>query len=75
MKDLEFNRHNFEVVIEAYEELKEKYVERGMAMQETGAMVRSLYDSQGNNKVLLERLKKAHERIVELEKNCGKDNS
>lgn len=42
-KNLEFNRHNFDVVIEAYEELKLKYDERGMAMRETGSMVRSLF--------------------------------
>jgi hypothetical protein len=43
MRHLEFNEHNFEVLLDAYEELEAKYDERGMAMRETGETVRSLF--------------------------------
>jgi hypothetical protein len=40
---LEFSEHNFNVLQEAYEKLKEQYHERGASMQAAGEVVRSLF--------------------------------
>lgn len=40
---LEFSEENFGVLCVAYDELKVKYEERGMAMRDTGEIVRSLF--------------------------------
>lgn len=47
--ELEFSEHNFNVLKEAYGELKQQYLERGMAMRKTGDQVRSLNDGQRIN--------------------------
>lgn len=43
MRKLEFNEHNFNVLLEAYDELKVQYEERGASMRDTENIVRSLF--------------------------------
>jgi hypothetical protein len=40
---LEFSKSNFELLKEAYKELEVRYEERGMAMRNTGDIVRSTF--------------------------------
>lgn len=68
--ELEFSEHNFNVLKEAYGELKQQYLERGMAMRKTGDQVRSIFTPL---KLILELETEIGADGTTLKCTCGKD--